>query len=167
MRLDLIPQNMTVNKELIKRNLHNVRSLASEYRDKITYDDSKDAAFLEKTRRKGSELNPHQEKFLRTVQETQLPILKQMIFFAKGILHELARTGSPEEDEIDADSKKIRMLGQFLTDEDKDVLRNLYDIMIDQHYVKANTSDEHRLSEIKKLYTFIRLASYDHETETV
>ena len=166
MKVDLIPQNVTVNKELVKGNLHNVRLLASEFRDKVSYDDSKDAAFLEKARRKGGELNSHQEEFLRITQRIQLPILSQMLFFAKGILHELARPGSPEEDEIDADSKKVRSLGQFLTDEDRDVLQNLYDIMISMQYVKANTSNEYKLSEVKKLYPFIRLASYDRETET-
>ena len=98
---------MKIDPIKIKNNLHNLRLLASEYKDKISYDESKETAFLGNMKQKGIKLNSYQEDFLKSVQEIQSPILSQIVYFAKGILHELARPGSSEEDETELDIEKV------------------------------------------------------------
>ena len=149
MKVDLVPQSITVNKDLIKRNLHTIRLLAGEYRDKVSHSDSEEARFIERAKQKGTEINVHQKDFLENTQSVQFPLLKQINFFAKQIIHELARPNVEEEDEIDIDSSKFKAVRKSLTDEDVDLLKNLYEIMLSKQYLKFNTEDERKLCLVK------------------
>ena len=143
---------MEVKVDLIKSCLKNIQLISAEFNEQVTGEDREEVARLERLKAKCESINPYENHFYNVILERKTATLNQIYFFTRQILCELAREDSCNDDDLDVDKEKAKLVMKELPEKDIELLKFIYDFEFKLKTLNPDLADRKFLRKLKKIF---------------
>ncbi len=143
---------MEVKVELIKSCLNQIKLISAEFNEQVTCEDHEEVARLEKLKTQGESINTYEDDFYFVILDQKITTFNQILFFTRQILHELAREHPDNDDDLEIDREKAKLVMKEIPAKDIELLRSIYDFEFKLDTLNPDLEDRKFLRKLKKVF---------------
>ena len=143
---------MEVKVDLIKSCLRNICLISVDFKEQVTPEDVEEVRRLEKLMDERERFSPYENHFYYEILNRKMTTFSQIYFYTRQILHELAREHPGNEDDLDIDREKAKLVMKELSEKDIELLKTIYDFEFKVDILDPDFEDRKFLRKLKKVF---------------